>query len=223
MHDDLDLREFRGVGRLFPLPGVVLFPHVVLPLHIFEPRYRQMTEQALASDRLITIVQTLPGQAWGAGGEPVLESVGCLGRILNHERLPDGRFNFLLLGRKRVRLTRELAVDTLYRQAELQVMEDSAETPEAPSLQAVLLDQFRTLMSARGPIAAELDGLLRGDLPLGVLTDILSHTLDLPPALKQELLGTVQPCRRAERLATILGGLGREPRPGSYPPPISPN
>src|SRR3954465_12071673 len=109
MDGDYDLRDFANVCRLFPLPKVVLFPHAVLPLHIFEPRYRQMTEDALAGDRLITMIQIRPrseGETWR---EPVeIEEVGCLGRIIQHERLADGRFNMLLLGRKRVRILREL-------------------------------------------------------------------------------------------------------------------
>src|SRR3954463_13716392 len=102
-----ELRDFSGVCRLFPLPGVVLFPHAVIPLHIFEPRYRQMTEDALDDDKLVTIVQLIPpGTIYsGALGTPPVDAVGCLGRIIRHERLSDGRFNLLLLGRKRVRLT----------------------------------------------------------------------------------------------------------------------
>src|SRR3954468_19038803 len=75
MDGDYDLRDFANVCRLFPLPRVVLFPHAVLPLHIFEPRYRQMTGDALAGDKLVTIVQwrgPLPTQAGdraGAGGD----------------------------------------------------------------------------------------------------------------------------------------------------------
>ena len=124
MDDDYDLKDFGNVSRLFPLPGVVLFPHAVLPLHIFEPRYRQMTEDALASDRLITIVQVRPPGEWMSPTEPALEEYGCLGRIFKHERLPDGRFNFLLLGRKRVRLTREIPTNKLYRLSEVRVIED---------------------------------------------------------------------------------------------------
>src|SRR5438309_4872697 len=116
--DDHDLKDFGSVCRLFPLPGVVLFPHAVLPLHIFEPRYRQMTEDALATDRLITIVQIRPPGEWKSPEEPSLEEFGCLGRIFKHERLPDGRFNFLLLGHKRVRLTREVPSAKLYRTSE---------------------------------------------------------------------------------------------------------
>src|ERR1700722_5476852 len=121
MDDDYDLKDFDNISRLFPLPGVVLFPHAVLPLHIFEPRYRQMTEDALGTDRLITIVQIRPPGEWKSSSEPALEEFGCLGRIFKHERLPDGRFNFLLLGRKRVRLIREIASGTLYRMSEVNV------------------------------------------------------------------------------------------------------
>ena len=130
MDDDLDLRGFSNVARVFPLPNLVMFPHVVLPLHIFEPRYRQMTEDALADDRLITMIQIRPaarGQRWD---EPVpLEVVGCLGRIIQHERLSDGRFNFLLLGRKRVRMNREIRTGKLYRMVEVEIMEDVAPSP----------------------------------------------------------------------------------------------
>ena len=100
-----DLPDFSSRCRLFPLPNLVLFPHAILPLHIFEPRYRQMTEDALGDDHLVTIVQVKPivyGTSWT---EPVpIMDVGCLGRIVQHERLAGRRFNFLLLGCKRVRL-----------------------------------------------------------------------------------------------------------------------
>lgn len=223
MHDDLDLRDFHGVGRLFPLPGVVLFPHVVMPLHIFEPRYRQMVEHALASDRLLTIVQVRPDSVSEVAGTPALEAVGCLGRILNHERLPDGRFNVLLLGRKRVRLQRERTAGTLYRQAELEILEDQPETSGMSSLRVAIQEQFRDLMTARGPLDRELESLLSGTLPLGVLTDILAHTLGLPSALKQQLLAECAPSRRAEVLSGVLASLQREGRPASYPPPFSDN
>src|SRR3954447_23286620 len=98
---DDDVREFDGTCRLFPLPGVVLFPHAILPLHVFEPRYRQMTEDALSGDKLVTIVRLRPAGATLSEppdtlGSPPIERVACVGRILQHERLPDGRFGLLL-------------------------------------------------------------------------------------------------------------------------------
>lgn len=224
MDDDYDLRDFDHVTRLFPLPGVVLFPHVVLPLHIFEPRYRRMTEDALASDKLVTIAQVCPDADWSGPSEPALEPVACLGRILTYDRLPDGRFNFLLLGRKRVRLVRERRASTLYRQAEVEILED-VEPPSDPSgRRDDLIALFRAVAGRSGPLDPDLANLLRSELSLGVLTDILAHALGLPPGLKQSFLEECRVTHRAERLIEVLRPLALGPplRP-PFPPPFSPN
>jgi Lon protease-like protein len=96
---------------VFPLAGALLFPRAQLPLHIFEPRYRAMIRDALASDRLIAMVQPKDEDE-----PPGLFEVGCLGRIGTCEELEDGRFNIVLEGLSRFRIAREAAVDTLYRQ-----------------------------------------------------------------------------------------------------------
>jgi Lon protease-like protein len=104
---------------VFPLAGALLFPRAQLPLHIFEPRYRAMVRDALASNRLIAMVQPKdPGSGSGAGEDepPALFEVGCLGRIGTCEELEDGRFNIVLEGLSRFRIAREATVDTLYRQ-----------------------------------------------------------------------------------------------------------
>src|SRR5438874_11474896 len=93
-----DPAEFSGKVRLFPLPNLVLFPHVMQPLHIFEPRYRQLTEDALDGDRLITLVLPLPGWEKDYADKPALHSIGCVGKIMAEQRLEDGRFNILLRG-----------------------------------------------------------------------------------------------------------------------------
>ena len=104
---------------VFPLAGALLFPRGQLPLHIFEPRYRAMVRDALASDRLIAMVQPkepAPGQH--DREPPALFEVGCLGRIGACEELDDGRFNIVLEGLSRFRIAREAEVDTLYRQVD---------------------------------------------------------------------------------------------------------
>jgi Lon protease-like protein len=103
---------------VFPLAGALLFPRAQLPLHIFEPRYRAMVRDALASNRLIGMVQ--PREAGGTTEEaaPALFEVGCLGRIGACDELEDGRFNIVLEGLSRFRIAREAAVDTLYRQVD---------------------------------------------------------------------------------------------------------
>src|SRR4051812_15718215 len=202
MDDDYDLRDFGNVCRLFPLPGVVLFPHAVLPLHIFEPRYRQMTEDALATDRLITIVQVRPPEEWTTPGQPTLEEYGCLGRIVKHERLPDGRFRFLLLGRKRVRLAREIPSDKLYRSAQVEIIEDIEPDGADQPRRAELIALFRRSFADR--IDPDLDKLFDSDLPLGVLTDIVAQAMGLPSEAKQMLLSEPHVSLRATDLVERL-------------------
>ena len=109
---------------IFPLAGALLFPRGQLPLHIFEPRYRAMVRDALASDRLIAMVQPRPGLSDAAGVEgsgsesPALFGIGCIGRIAACEELDDGRFNIVLEGLGRFRIAREAEVTTPYRQVD---------------------------------------------------------------------------------------------------------
>src|ERR1700722_13009146 len=108
------LSSFGGTARLFPLPNLVLFPHVVQPLHIFEPRYRQLMADALADDRLITMALLRPGWEEDYHQKPPIHSVVCLGRIHQEDRLADGRYNLLLEGLWRARIREEVSGDRLY-------------------------------------------------------------------------------------------------------------
>jgi len=91
---------------LFPLPGVVLLPGTLLPLHIFEPRYRSMVADALAGDRTIGMAMMKAGDQ-GQGGLPEIHAIGGAGEIVEHEELPDGRYNIVLEGRFRYRVLAE--------------------------------------------------------------------------------------------------------------------
>ncbi|QZD91043.1 LON peptidase substrate-binding domain-containing protein [Qipengyuania aurantiaca] len=113
---------------IFPLPGAILFPGLQLPLHIFEPRYRDLVGSALAKDRLIGMVQ--PQRS--SDGSP-LYAIGCLGRIGDVEALEDGRYNIVLEGETRFRITRELDVTTSFRQVEAELIDD----PEGEVLASV--------------------------------------------------------------------------------------
>lgn len=98
---------------IFPLAGAVLFPRLLLPLHIFEPRYRQMVRDALAGDKRIGMIQPRDD-----GPVPALFEIGCIGELAEVETLSDGRFNIVLAGVSRFRIRRELDVSTPYRQVE---------------------------------------------------------------------------------------------------------
>ena len=99
---------------VFPLAGALLFPRAHLPLHIFEPRYREMIKDAMAGDRLIGMIQPRDGAE-----PPALFDVGCLGHISECEVLEDGRYNIVLEGLGRFRIAREAVADTPYRQVEI--------------------------------------------------------------------------------------------------------
>jgi Lon protease-like protein len=228
MDGDHDLGAFANVCRLFPLPKVVLFPHAVIPLHIFEPRYRQMTEDALAGDKLVTIVQWRAPYPGSKGEEPVLEAVGCLGRIIEHQRLPDGRFNFLLLGRKRVRLGREIPADKLYRMAEAEILEDqSTGLPQERCIQE-LTRLVRQVLESQQTLDPDMNTLLESKMPLGTLTDIIAHALGLPPAVKQQLLEETRVDQRGGFLVQLLQqavarDFSRDGGSRAFPPPFSAN
>src|SRR5436189_3804570 len=108
---------------LFPLPSVVLFPRAVLPLHIFEDRYRAMTADTLDGDGLIAMALLKSGWEKHYYGRPEIEPVVCVGRIISHEKLADGKYNFLLEGLLRARIVRELGIAMPYRIAELRRIE----------------------------------------------------------------------------------------------------
>jgi Lon protease-like protein len=107
------------VIRLFPLPEVVLLPGTLLPLHIFESRYRAMVDDSLEGDRLIGMAMLEPG--WEeAGDAPRIHPVGGAGEIVESEKLPDGRYNILLEGRFRYRVLHEEDTPTPYRVASIE-------------------------------------------------------------------------------------------------------
>jgi Lon protease-like protein len=220
-----DIGDFSGRCRLFPLPNVVLFPHVILPLHIFEPRYRQMTRDALDGDQLITVVQIRPlpeGQPWV---EPVpIMDVACVGKVVQHERLADGRFNILLLGCKRVRLDREVATETLYRVAEATVLADEAPAEESDPRRDELIALFLDVLQMNDRLDAELSQLLHSDLPMGVLTDIVAHAMVVPASIKQTLLDETRVDLRVAKVLHVLREVhGRRAGSRHFPPPFSLN
>src|SRR4051794_6897074 len=109
---------------IFPLPDVVVFPQVVLPLHIFEPRYRAMMAEVRAeADPVIGMCLLQPGWEADYHGRPPLFATGCAGRVEKLEELPDGRFNILLRGMARFRVLSELSGGH-YRRAEVERLAD---------------------------------------------------------------------------------------------------
>jgi uncharacterized protein len=202
MNDDLSvLTEFAGVARLFPLPGLVFFPHAVQPLHIFEPRYRQLAAEALAGDRLIAPVLLRPGWEEDYDDRPAIHPVACLGRVIADQLLPDGRYNLVLRGLARVRIREEPDPVKPYRLARAEVLRDgtTGDVDELMTLRTALADLMLPRV-AQGPVREQLRGLFKGELPLGHVCDVLAFALPLPPEAKQGLLETLTVTDRARQL-----------------------
>ena len=204
---DYDLKEFRGVTRLFPLGGVVLFPHAVLPLHIFEPRYIQMMNDAILSDRMITIIQPKSPIIEITNG-PALESVGCLGHIIQHERLPDGRFNLLLAGLTRVSLVDEIRTPgRLYREASVNLVEEFGRSEVSISSLEELSQRFLQLLDKTGYSSnsdKDLRRVFNESKDPSMMTDLVAQSLGLPPMVKQALLNEANVPKRLEQILSVM-------------------
>src|SRR5690349_14195750 len=118
---------------IFPLPNVVLFPNVFLPLHIFEPRYREMVHDALDGDRLIGMSLLQPGFEANYEGRPAVYAIGCAGVITHSERLSDGRYNIVLRGLERFRIESEDTTRS-YRLAHVTGLSESLSASERTQL-----------------------------------------------------------------------------------------
>lgn len=179
---------------VFPLTGAILFPGVTTPLHIFEQRYVDMTQDALASDRLIALVQPDRSVPPLAEGVPAIRSTVGVGRITRHEALADGRYNIWLTGIGRARVLSELDTPLRYRlvRARWLPSEVGAEGEEqaADTARKLLRALITAGDAAAGPLAVllrdEVDTLLLSNaLPSLLLTDVdrMQQMLEEPRAL----------------------------------------
>src|SRR5574339_894496 len=187
---------------LFPLPNVVLFPGVFLPLHIFAPRYRDMTEDALAGDRMIGMTLLKPGFEAEYEGRPPIYAVGCAGLITHAERLADGRFNIVLQGVERFRV-REEDDSRPYRLAVIDRL--GGDTVSGSSVDALrhLRERIEHLLV---PLVERVGSEL--NVPRSMsdadVVHALAQYLDLAPLEKQALLECDTLLARAAALAELL-------------------
>lgn len=200
--------DFDGLVRLFPLPNLVLFPHVIQALHIFEPRYCEMLSDSLESDHLITMALLSPGWETQIEGNPTIGEAVCIGRIVSHTPTDDGRHNILLAGIHRARILSELASDTPFRQARVELLYDYV-PPESEEFvdryRDSLLGVFRSLIPQDASGSKTFGELLTRQLPLGILTDIVGYAVSLPSDAKLRLLGETNVIARYEILMSYLG------------------
>ncbi len=199
---------------LFPLDTVTLFPQQVLPLYIFEPRYRQMMDRALDAAGQIAMA-VFAGDSWKQQyhGRPKLRSAVCVGQIMEHEKLPDGRYAIILQGICRAKIVGESKPESgrLFRQAMLEPLEEenrslheSELSPVRAALDEMLSDGELALMQVSDKL---LQFVQDDDIPTHVVMELVSFAMVTAPDLKYRLLEQGSVMRRSEMLMTELKNL----------------
>lgn len=210
--DDLSLEEIVAAAchalPLFPLPGMVFLPYTLLPLHVFEPRYRALVRDALEGDGVVAVPQLLGAEQPGAAAPRVAPVVG-VGRIVQHQAMPDGRSNIVLAGIGRARIQQELAADAPYRVVQATPLAPPrADTGLArPRLQAALA----SLAHREPSVARPVNSLLERDIELPGLCAAVAHMLLRDPRERQAFLELGSEAEQVEALLVALAGVSAGP------------
>jgi hypothetical protein len=185
---------------VFPLPDVVLFPGVFLPLHIFEQRYREMVKDCLAGDRLIGVSLLRPGWDHDAEGRPAIYPVGCVGLISHVEELGDGRYNLVLRGVEKFRVVREEQQTRAYRLASVDYFEERMTEADRESVRRQRHQLERLLTT----VADAPEQTFPSTLSDEEVINALAQYLDLEPIERQALLEQDGVARRCGALIELL-------------------
>ena len=209
---DEDVLKTTQEVPLFPLSKVVLLPGEPLPLHIFEERYRIMTESAISSERLIAMAHLKPGLDKGLENRDGIYDVCGLGRIVLEEKLADGKYNLVLVGLKRIKINR-IVQEKPYMRAEVEILPDQFSQTSGhliSSLSSEINDYGLKLMSLRKKKLLDdapsqiFDNLKTENLPLSSLCDLFAAALSLPASEKQMIMEEIDVIRRAKTLLFAL-------------------
>jgi Lon protease-like protein len=191
-----------GALPLFPLPQAVLFPGAVLPLHVFEPRYKAMIRDCLASHRALAVVQVTDPSQRDEHGHPAIASVAGAGLIVDHAELSEGRYNILVRGQARVRVE-ELPFVPPYRTARATVLPTHDEGASERDVSALMSNAaaFVALVRERD---RDFDFRLpKGALP-GALADVCAHHLIIDAGERQSILETLDLNERILRVTEAI-------------------
>jgi len=185
---------------IFPLPNCVLLPGGLLPLHVFEPRYRELTRDCLAGHQLMAIARLRPGYETSYYGRPPVYERCGVGRIICSEELPDGRFALLLRGVARIEIARELPAERSYRLVEARMLADArydfAEATDHHRRLVQLCDRLAELIDQGGQ---QLRDLARASDDPGMCADAVAAALIMDADSRQELLEACDPMVRLQR------------------------
>jgi len=197
-----DIAAALDVLPVFPLPQTVLFPGALLPLHIFEPRYRAMIKDVLATNKALAIALIRETGERDAHRHPHIEPVAGVGLIIDHAELADGRYNILLRGRARVRLE-ELPFVPPYRRARATLLHSAPGEPPARDMAALLASAAAFAADIR-PRDSEFDFRIPPHTPAAAACDLAAHHLVLDARERQSILETLDVAVRVRRTTESL-------------------
>ena len=193
---------------IFPLPDLTFFPHTLLPLHVFEARYRAMITDCLSRDRQLAVVGLKPGYEATYDARPPVHAIAGAGSIVRCERLATGRFNILLKGERRIRIEREVPADTLYRMVvATPLAEVGGDRPAVPGLVRGIRERCLQILEALGRSSRETRESLEAPRSPAELGDQVASGVIPDPAVRRALLEELDVERRLERLAAALDDL----------------
>ena len=200
---DRSLSEALRRLPMFPLPNVVLFPHALLPLHVFEERYRALARDVLAGHHFLAVTLLSRPEEADLHDRPAVERIAGVGEVVMAHELPDGRFNLVVRGRARIHIDEELASDRPYRLVRASLLPDG---PVGDARELRDADQsLRALVGNLADAIPEGGELLRQVVAAqespSELVDVLAAALIVEPGLRQSLLETRDVLRRLERVS----------------------
>jgi Lon protease-like protein len=201
------VREEAALLPIFPLPGVVLFPRVRTPLHIFEPRYRQMVEHALAGDRRIAMAVVRPDSVEEMAGDAAVFPTGCAGTIEQYRRRSDGRYDIVLHGTQRIRIESEPArpAETLFRSARVTLLDDPFRPEDVARVAAMRERVVELAIELFGDHAEGLSRDALAEIDSATFVNLLCCALPFPTPEKQAL---IEANGIADRFAALIDVLG---------------
>jgi Lon protease-like protein len=193
---------------MFPLPNLVLLPNTFVPLHIFEPRYRKLTQDVLDGAKLMVLAFQL-GEEHEFDGPPPVAPIAGVGEVVMAQKLPDGRFHIVLRGRARVRIVRELPSDLPYRIVQATEIPDElgASAPELREAEASLRAQTMGLADALPEKGELLKQVVAGQPTPAALVDVVASTLIADPKFRQQLLETPDVGLRIQQVSGEVAAL----------------
>ena len=195
------------VVPLFPLPTTVFYPNTSLPLHIFEPRYRNMVADVLEGRKKIGMVLLKPGWEKDYYGSPKIMTIGCVGQIERHSKLPEGKYNILLSGLHRFRILQEIE-GKLYRQARVELLEEINNqdlTVDSLPIKKQVIDNMKQYLgniSDGEKVEQALD--MENCVTLAQFVDRITYHFDLPTSKMQEFLEEQDVQKRVNILHSLI-------------------